>query len=217
VKIENVCINGIENPIGFSYEQLICSWNVNGADGKKQKDALIEVSTDAGFEKIIFKKHGENLCQSGEKLEVGLTPRTIYYYRVSVVADNGEKAVSRTHTFETGKMNEKWIGRWISPKAEDTFHPIMTKTFDLKPNGRVRRARLYICGVGLFEAYLNTEKIGEEYLTPYLNNYETGMQVITLPVNISNEDISEYNIKIVLGKGWYMGVFGLDLKDNMPA
>ena len=42
----------------------------------------------------------------------------------------------------------------------------------------MKSARLYICGLGLYEAYFlgenkeNPKKIGEEYLTPYCNNYE---------------------------------------------
>ena len=36
MKITNARINGIENPIGFSYDYLLCSWNVEEAQGKKQ-------------------------------------------------------------------------------------------------------------------------------------------------------------------------------------
>ena len=55
LKITNARINGIENPIGFSYDYLLCSWNVEEAQGKKQKNVLIEVSESKDFEEILYK------------------------------------------------------------------------------------------------------------------------------------------------------------------
>ncbi|CUP83231.1 Uncharacterised protein [Dorea longicatena] len=84
MKITNARINGIENPIGFSYDYLLCSWNVEEAQGKKQKNVLIEVSESKDFEEILYKKEAADLKQNGEKLDVELKPRTTYYYRVTV-------------------------------------------------------------------------------------------------------------------------------------
>ncbi|MDO5337375.1 MAG: family 78 glycoside hydrolase catalytic domain [Eubacteriales bacterium] len=211
MRIINVRMNGIENPVGFAYEKLSCSWNVCGAESKKQKYARIEVSESADFSKPVYVKEGENLCQSGESLEIDLKPRTVYYYRVTVIGDKGEEAKSETAFFETGKMQEQWQAQWIAPVKEDDFHPVLRKSFSVK-NG-VKRARLYVCGVGLFEAWMNGKKLGEEYLTPYLNHYETNMQVITLKAEALLSD-NKNTLEIFLGKGWYMGVFGLDLQPN---
>ncbi|MCD8106038.1 MAG: glycoside hydrolase family 78 protein [Lachnospiraceae bacterium] len=215
MKITNVRINGIENPLGYCMEGLTCSWNVCDTVSKKQTNAVIEVSTSADFEEddILYRVEGSSVEQGGEyleDLELDLTPRMIYYYRVCVTGDAGDEAVSETQTFETGKMDEPWTADWIAAQKEDTFHPVMTKSFSLK--GEVARARLYISGVGMFEAYLNGEKLGEEYLTPYVNNYETNIQVITFPVEECLK--AENTLEIMLGKGWYMSVFGLALQAN---
>ncbi len=210
MKITNIRINGIENPLGYVLDGLTCSWNVSDTISKKQTDAVIEVSKDAVFSEILCRKEGADLKQGGEQLEVTLAPRTKYYLRVSVTGDAGDHAVSETQTIETGKMDEPWTAEWIAAAKEDTFHPVLSKSFTAK--GDVTRARLYISGVGLFEAYLNGQKLGEEYLTPYVNNYETNIQVITFPVE---ECLKEENtLEILLGKGWYMSVFGLALQPN---
>ncbi|MCD7814284.1 MAG: glycoside hydrolase family 78 protein [Lachnospiraceae bacterium] len=215
MKITNVRINGIENPLGYSMEGITCSWNVCDTISKKQTDAVIEVSESADFpeDEILYRIEGASLNQGGEQLvelELDLTPRTIYYYRVCVSGDAGDEAVSETQTFETGKMDEPWTADWIAARKEDDFHPVMTKSFPLK--GEVSRARLYISGVGMFEAYLNGEKLGEEYLTPYINNYENNIQVITFPAEKCLKE--ENTLEIMLGKGWYMSVFGLALQAN---
>lgn len=212
MKITNVRINGIDNPIGFAYDYLLCSWNVEEAQGKKQKNVLIEVSESKDFEEILYKKEAVDLKQNGEKLDVELKPRTTYYYRVTVTTDAGECVTSDIATFETGKMGEVWTGKWIAPAKEDTFHPVLEKTFAVEKE--VKRARLYMTGVGMFEAYLDGEKVGEEYLTPYINDYESGIQVLTFPMEESLKEEKEYTLSVLLGKGWYMSQFGLDLKEN---
>jgi alpha-L-rhamnosidase len=212
LKITNVRINGIENPVGFAYDYLLCSWNVEEAKGKKQTNAIIEVSDSEDFTDILYKKEAADLKQNGEKLEVELKPRTTYYYRITVFTDGGECATSETALFETGKMEEPWIGKWISPAKEDTFHPVLEKTFAIEK--AVKRARLYLTGVGMFETYLDGKKLGEEYLAPYINDYESGIQVLTFPIEKSLEEEKEYTLSILLGKGWYMGTFGLGMKDK---
>lgn len=208
--ITNVRINGIKNPLGYTYERLSCSWNVKGTLSKTQEHVLIEVSDTQDFQTILYKKEGKELKQSGENLEFFLCPRTIYYYRITVTGDNKDVAVSEVCTFETGKMNEIWKANWISPWVQDTFHPVLIKRFSISK--KVKKARLYITGVGLFEAFINGKKIGEELLTPYMSNYEKHIQVITFVV----EDLlkEENMLEIFLAKGWYMGVFGLNLQEN---
>ena len=210
MKIQEVKINGIANPIGFSLEKVICSWKVTDTKSQKQKGAKIEVSLDEDFKQIICRKEGEDLKQRGEKLILDLKPRTTYYYRVAVTGDQGDSAVSETCFFETGKMKETWNAEWIAAAREDTFHPVLRKVFSVeKP---VRRARIYGTGVGMFELYLNGEKLGKEYLTPYVNQYETNIQVMTFLADGLKQ--GENTLEFLLGKGWYMGLFGLELQKN---
>lgn len=208
MRITNTRINGIKNPIGYTCDGVSCSWKVCETASKKAVNTALEVSLSESFEELLYKKEGAGLEQAGEILPIHLRPRTTYFYRVRVTGDLGDSAVSETNLFETGKMSEPWNAEWIAPAKEDTCHPLLAKTFSV--NGAVKRARLYVTGVGLFEAYLNGEKLGREYLTPYVNDYEQNIQVITFPVeeHLKNADNT---LEILLGKGWYMGVFGLGL------
>lgn len=81
--------------------------------------------------------------------------------------DGGEEAVSEENWFETGL--DSWQGKWIGCDDREARHPIFTK--EITPKEKPASARLYICGLGLYEASWNGEKIGDEYLTPYCNNY----------------------------------------------
>lgn len=210
MRITNVAINGIENPVGFSYEQLVCSWNVRDAKSKTQKNAKIEISIQKEFDEILYQKEGQDLAQSGEVLEVELAPRTTYFLRITVEGNEGDQAVSDICMFETGKMGENWEADWIGPEPGDTCHPLIKSTFSV--SGSVKRARLYASGVGLFEAYINGKKLGEEYLAPYVNNYEKNIQVITFSAEENLLENQENELTFLQGKGWYMGVFGLEMQ-----
>lgn len=211
MKISELKINGIKNPIGFSYEQLLCSWKVVDTSAKRQKKARIEVSVQPDFSDVVCTEEGVDLASNETKLDIELDPRTIYYWRVTVTGDNGESAVSDTAFFETGKMNEKWSGQWIGPVKKDIFHPLLRKSF--VAGKKISSGRIYVCGLGMYEAYLNGVKIGEEYLAPFLNDYLEAFQYQTYDVTDLIRE--ENDLEILLGKGWYMGVFGLNNKQNL--
>ena len=120
---------------------------------------------------------------------------------------------------------ERWmIHGWENgsqQKKEDTFHPLFIKNFEVKK--KPASARLYICGLGLFEAKLNGKKIGEEVLTPYYSNYHDEEQYLTFDVmenikNIDNhtemQETAENQLAVSLGNGWYKGKFGLNSQSN---
>lgn len=113
MKIYRTRINGMDNPIGFAYEPLLCSWKVRESQGRHQVCAKIQVAFDEELKSVIYKKEGENLKCTGELLEIELKPCTRYYYKISVTSDTGESADSDICYFETGKRDMQWHGGWI--------------------------------------------------------------------------------------------------------
>lgn len=210
MKIYDVKVNNIRNPVGYRFDSLIISWKIKEAKGIKQENALIEVSLEKNFNRIIYKKQDKNLNSLGEKLDLDILPYSRYYFRIKVESDTGEKAESEAGYFETAKINEKWIGEWIGTQKGDGFHPEFIKKFTLSK--KLEKARLYITGLGLFEAYINDIKTGNDFLAPFINDYADNVQYCTYDIT---ESIREENeIKVILGNGWYKGHFGFDGKKN---
>ena len=133
-----------------------------------------------------------------------LQPYTRYFYQIIVESDAGEVAKSDIHFFETAKLNDPWQAKWIGVAHDDT-HPEFKKSFAAKREAR--SARLYICGLGLFEAYINGHKAGTDLLAPFINDYEEYFQYCTYDVTQLLQ--SENEISVLLGDGWYRGHFGL--------
>lgn len=210
MRIKNVRINGMENPTGFDFGTVCVSWKVREASGKEQQNVKIEVSLTESFEEVLCVKEGKELNSAAEKLEFQQNAHTRYYVRVTVTDDKGETTVSEPAYFETGKMEEPWVGKWITTEKEDTFHPLFVKSFEAKKG--LASARLYICGLGLFTAELNGKKVGDEVLTPYYSNYHDEEQYITFDIT---ENVKEQNrLTVSLGNGWFKGKFGLNNQSN---
>ncbi|MCD7833947.1 MAG: glycoside hydrolase family 78 protein [Lachnospiraceae bacterium] len=236
MKIEKMRVNHIENPLGFAICPLSFSWIVTDADGSRQRWARIRVAecfpSQASRTEDFWEEQTEILFDSGEDacadsidypVSLNLKPRTGYLWEVTVMADNGESA-SATGQFETGKMDEPWRGQWISPKMEEKSEnalqqaeganqvsTILAKKFFVDESLELSSgaARLYICGLGVYECWINGEKVGEEYLAPGYHSYDFHLQAQTYDV-APYLKAGENEICIWLGEGWFKGRLGFD-------
>lgn len=176
-KIENRSLQNksINNPMGYLMDKPVFSYKVIEASGKKQKYGRIRVAKDRELKKVIYDSgKDESMDSIAFSADMQLEPCTRYYWTIEVESDNGENAVSEINWFETGKMQTEWQGKWISSELNEETHPVFFTEIELKR--KVKKARLYISGLGLYEAYLNGEKVSDEYLAPYCNNYDQWIQ-----------------------------------------
>ncbi len=211
MKIVNMKTNRIKNPLGFNLgNKPRLSWIVESKTAKRQAAAQIQVSTDADFSNIIFdsgkRTDMDSICYP---LDIELFPRTRYYWRVCVWGDDGSIATSDTAWFETSKMSEPWPAKWISPVFDSSIHPVLFSDFSVK--GEVKNARIYICGLGLYELFINGDKTGDEYLSPGLVAYDKWLPYQTYDIT-GQIKTGANRIEVMLGNGWYKGRYGLDRK-----
>ena len=209
--------NHITNPVGFLLNPVVFSWKVRDCRGKNQRCARILVAKDETFADVLWDTGEAKLDSLAVKAEMNLEPCTRYYWKVIVTTDADEVLESEVQFFETAKRDEPWAGKWITCDSREARHPIFSKQITLRK--KVKKARLYICGLGLYEAYFTdgdkdqtdipqSAKIGEEYLTPYCNNYNQWLQYQTYDVTAQMQ--REGVLSVLLGNGWYKGRFGFN-------
>ena len=99
---------------------------------------------------------------------------------------------------------------FITPKKAIAC-PRLWKDF---PCNEVKKATLYITGLGLYRAYLNGQRVGEDYLTPGFNDYDAYLRYQTYDVTGLLE--KDNRLEVWLGNGWYKGrlVFGGGAENN---
>lgn len=205
MKITHCKLNHLVNPLGYALPQLSFSWQVEDASGTKQTAARLIIAADAELTEILYDSGFVDLDSLGTKVHLETAPRTRYYWAVTVRTDADEEATSAVNWFETAKQDEPWQGRWLTCDSAEPRHPVFCK---MLPSTDVAVAQLYICGLGLYEATLNGEKLGDEYLTPYCNNYDAWLQYQTYDITARLQKGGD--LRVTLGNGWYKGRFGFD-------
>lgn len=206
MKITKLRTNHIENPIGYALGTPSLSWIVSEAKGKKSIGANVQVSRSKDFADLCYESGRTAEADSlNFPLPIDLEEGVRYYWRVQVWDDAGDEAVSEAAFFETAvTMN---CAAWIRAPFDQSIHPLFRKSFSLSE--KPEKARLYITGLGLYEAYLNGEKVGAEYLTPYCNDYNLWVQYQTYDVTDVLQ-AGENAVGVMLGDGWYKGRFGFE-------
>lgn len=210
MKITHLRTNHMKNPLGYSMKYPIVSWKVVGAKGTKTEEAIVNIAKDIEMKQIVAEFSGENVNSFGTELPITLEASTRYYWNVEVITDVKEDAISEVAWFETPKQDEEWVAEWITSEHEDgrvVFH-----SFGIE--NEVQKARLSMSAVGMYEVYIDGEKIGDEYLSPNFNDYDSWIQFQTYEVE---QYLKEGNhlIEIVMGDGWYKGRY-LTFSEGTP-
>ena len=71
-------------------------------------------------------------------------------------------------------------------------------------SGRVKSARAYACGLGIYELWINGQKAGDEYLLPGYHCYDFALEYQTFDVTDLLRE-GENTLGLALGPGWYKG------------
>lgn len=133
---------------------------------------------------------------TGFRPKVRLRPSETY--KATIVNEYGD---GQTLTFETaGKLGQTIMA------GKECQSPVFFKRFSLfEVPGK---ARLSIVGLGLYRAFVNGRRVGGEYLTPLMNDYDdcVRFQTYSLDGMLQKENL----IEVYLGNGWFKGRFGID-------
>jgi len=99
--------------------------------------------------------------------------------------------------------------QWISPGyEEDTLLrpcPIFKKEHPISK--AIRSATVYITALGVYEAHINAQRVGNAYFTPGWTSYDKRIQYQEYDVKDLLKK-GNNTITVTLGEGWYRGAFG---------
>ncbi len=147
-----------------------------------------------------------------------LSSRTNYFWKVKFWDNNGgESAYSEPASFEMALFNKAdWTAQWITRTEANTRDDsiqsvILRKEFTL--DQPVKKARLYVTGLGNYVFYLNGEKVGRDILTPGWTHYPKRLQYQVYDVT---DLISQGNnaAGVMLGNAWWSGGLGWGAEPN---
>lgn len=208
----------LENPLGIDSRQPRLSWQVAGEGrGLEQSAYQIQVSKTP-----ILLEMGENnlLWDSGKVVsdntlsipyqgpELNSTWR--YYWHVKTWDHHDHPSEwSEKGWWEMGLLDEKewqpaeWIEVGWDEKTKDFKPcPLLRRSFQLPQ--MIRWARLYITAHGLYEAWINGQRVGDQVFTPGYTAYDKRLQYQVYDVTDLLYE-GENAMGVILGDGWYRG------------
>jgi len=131
-----------------------------------------------------------------------LVSREECWWQVHVRDAAGVERGSEMVSFEMGLLAESdWGADWIgAPGLWPGRALFFRHAFKLK--AKVRRARLYIVGLGLYRAYLNGKPVSDRVLDPQPTDFE---QIVPYTVHdiTALVETPETVLTVVVGHGWY--------------
>ena len=209
----------LNNPLGIDTQAPGFSWEVSN----KSRGAL-----QSAYELIVATSKEKLARDEGDMWDSGRTEGTNnsyviydgqplqsfvrYYWKVKYWNQNGQPSpYSSTAWFETAIIHQdEWLASWIgdgskAPTNDEDFYkdipnPLLRKTFEVSK--KVKKARLYITGLGYYEAYLNGKKIGEDVLSPGWTQFAKRVLYSTYDITGQIRQ-GENTLGAMLGNGWY--------------
>ncbi len=131
------------------------------------------------------------------------------FWRVKINTTQGESDWSDIATWNVGLLNESdWKGQWIGldyamPWDSITMHSRLSSRYlrtEFKVSKQISRATLYISGLGMYEAFINGQRVGEQVLAPAPTDYRKTVLYNAFDVtSLLNNDNNA--IGVTLGNG----------------
>jgi alpha-L-rhamnosidase len=216
VTITNLRCEMLKNPLGIDGTQPRFSWQLESSQRNilqtsfeilvssteqklKANNADVWNSGKINDNKSLLIKYNGTALQSTKK----------YFWKVKVITNKGVAILNETAFFSTGILNESdWKAKWIGYNKASVWDSItqwsrlsaryLRKEF--KNTSPVKRATVYISGLGMYELYINGSKIGDQVLAPNPTDYRKSFFYNTHDVTAQIKNDSNA-IATVLGNG----------------
>ncbi len=205
MKAINLKTEFLYNPIGIDIKKPRLMWNCEG--GIKQTAYRITANVNGN---TIWQSETESESMSAVYPQK-LHSRERITWNVTLRDENGEWGEpSEEAYFEIGLLfPDDWQAKWICGNYSvnkkyryPTDH--FKKSFKAE---NIAKARLYITACGIYEAKLNSRRIGDFVLAPGHTDYRKRIQYQTYDITDLIAD-GENTFDIELADGWYRGAQG---------
>ena len=219
--IDNLKCEYKTNPIGVDIETPRFNWIMNSSQRGAYQTAyrIIVSSTQENCKQDVGDIWDSKKVDSDKSNQIyfegiELKSNSKYFWKVTVWNQSEIKSSSELAFWTTGLLNETdWEAKWIGldrNKADIDLEDIHTKLnarmlrYEFEVEKEIESATAFISGLGLFEFYVNGEKIGDQVLAPGLTEYDKRTFYMTFDVS-KNLKKGKNAIGVILGNGRYFG------------
>lgn len=216
IAVKNLRCEMMVNPLGIDIAKPRLSWQII-SDQRNLQQVAYQIMVASSKEKLnknegdIWNSDKVNSNESIHVLYAGkeLNSKSDYFWKVKTITNKGSSDWSGVAHFSTGLLKKSdWTAKWIGYDKASTwdsvtqFSRLSARYFrkQFQSNAPIKRATVYIAGMGLYELYLNGKKIGDQVLAPAPTDYRKSVLYNTL--DVTNEiKLGNNAIATTLGNG----------------
>lgn len=222
IKLHHLQCEMLTNPLGIDVLQPRLSWQIitNETEVEQTKYQVLVASSaeklknnhaDLWDSGKVSSNASINITYSGKKLD----SKDEAYWKVKVWTNKGETQWSDTAHWSMGILtyadwkSTRWIGsnQLFPGDSVSQFSKLsaryIRKQIDVKK--QVKNAKVYIMGMGLYEFYINGEKIGNQVLAPVPTDYTKNVKYNVFDVT-SQLKKGENVLGTILGNGRFFAM-----------
>lgn len=227
ITVSGLSVEGrLDQPLGLDVLQPRLGWQIIADAGEKnvcQTAYHIQVATSPealaqGTADLWDSEQSGSQSQYITYQGKSLRANQRCYWRVRIQAKGdkvkgGYSEWSPVSEWGVGLLSEgNWKGRWIgldqaNPWDVETEHSRLSARYYRTQFGtrkEVKRATLHIAGLGLYEAYLNGTKIGNDVMTPAPTDYTKSIVYNTYDVTPMLQEDNRLNVTVSNGRFYTM-------------
>jgi alpha-L-rhamnosidase len=198
------------NPLGIDTPHPRLRWKIrDGRTGAVQQAHRIWVGTDsAAVAGGVGNSWNPGKIKSGDQWVryqgAALDPFTTYFWSVEVWDKDGVKSRPATPArFETAMINQRnWQGAWITDTRDEDLKPAPYFRKGFTAKSRIQKARVYVAVAGLYELYVNGQRVGDHQLDPMYTRFDRRNLYVSYDVTDLLEN-GQNAVGVLLGNGWY--------------
>lgn len=217
-EVVNLVCEYHENPIGIDVEIPRLSWQILSDEENVMQSAYeIRVAESVGnLGRKAAQRWNSGKVESDKSVNVeyggpALQSMQRVYWQVRIWDNNGKPTKwSEPAFWEMGILEpETWEASWIMMQNQpvtDSTPPVQYYRNEFITTKTVKSARACVTSLGLYEFYLNGQKVSDQLFTPGWTSFNKRLQYQTYDVTSL---IQQKNaIGAMLGDGWYRGNMG---------
>ncbi len=231
LKVENLKCEFLKNPVGIDCPDPCLSWEISG-NVRGIRQTAYHLLVASSLEKLNA-NNGDlwdsKKVKSGKSIQVKyegqpLSSRSVCFWKVRIFTNQGTMEWSQPAQWTMAFMRESdWQAKWIGLDQSFPGDVLKGKTRlaaryfrkEFSTDKKVAKATLYLSGLGLYEAYVNGNKIGNQVLAPTPTDYSKSIKYNTL--DVTSCLVSGNNaIGIVLGNGRFFNMRTIEDKSYPP-
>lgn len=217
MEIKELKVQYLKDPVGIGTGQPLLSYLLSAEEPNQfqsayqilaatDKELLDEQTADLWDSGKVEEKRNFGIVYGGKKL----ASRQRVFWKVRVWdRDDRVSQWSGPSCWEMGLLEEEdwtaeWIGQGADGREDKSNAPVFRKVFPVETQDFPEKARIYLCGLGLFRLLVNGREVSDSFFEPGESHAGKTVYYVTFDI-LPFLSVGENTVEIWLGNGQYTG------------